>query len=98
VRSGQGPFFLEFKTYRWREHCGAGFDNHIGYRKEAEFSDWKKRDPLENYSKKLMSAGLLTDEGLHKLSEKISAEIAEAMAFGRKSPFPRGLADFVYSI
>ena len=46
----------------------------------------------------LISAGLLTEEGVHELSEKISAEIAEAMAFGRKSPFPRGLADFVYSI
>lgn len=98
VRGGQGPYFLECKTYRWREHCGPGFDNHIGYRKEAEFLDWKKRDPLENYSRKLISAGLLTEEGVHELSKKISAEIAEAMAFGRKSPFPQGLADFVYSL
>ncbi|NDB95898.1 MAG: hypothetical protein EBZ78_07040 [Verrucomicrobia bacterium] len=60
--------------------------------------DWKKRDPLENYSRKLISAGLLTEEGVHELSKKISAEIAEAMAFGRKSPFPQGLADFVYSL
>ena len=22
VRNGHGPVFLEFSTYRWREHCG----------------------------------------------------------------------------
>jgi TPP-dependent pyruvate/acetoin dehydrogenase alpha subunit len=36
ARRGGGPSFLEFKTYRWREHCGPNFDNDIGYRTEAE--------------------------------------------------------------
>ena len=36
ARSGRGPVFLELKTYRWREHCGPGFDNHIGYRTERQ--------------------------------------------------------------
>ena len=34
---GKGPQFLEFETYRWREHCGPNFDNDIGYREEQEF-------------------------------------------------------------
>ena len=43
VRNGKGPYFLEFPTYRWREHCGPFFDNHIGYREVKEFEFWKKR-------------------------------------------------------
>ena len=30
IMSGQGPQFLEFDTYRWREHCGPNYDNDIG--------------------------------------------------------------------
>ena len=30
IRSGNGPYFLEFATYRRREHCGPNFDNDLG--------------------------------------------------------------------
>jgi pyruvate dehydrogenase E1 component alpha subunit len=97
ARSGQGPYFLEFKTYRWREHCGPGFDNHIGYREEIEFLEWKKKDPLETYRHKLTAAGRLTEAVVRDLSAAITAEIEEALAFARQSPPPLGLADFVYA-
>ena len=48
ILSGNGPQFLEFDTYRWREHCGPNYDNDIGYRKEEEFLEWKKKDPLKD--------------------------------------------------
>jgi len=25
IRTGNGPYFFEFETYRWREHCGPNF-------------------------------------------------------------------------
>jgi pyruvate dehydrogenase E1 component alpha subunit len=95
--SGEGPTFIEYKTYRWREHCGPGFDNHIGYREEAEFLEWKKRDPLETYGQKLLAVGLLTEKGIRELSAQITAEIVDALAFARQSPEPRGLTHFVYA-
>ena len=95
--SGEGPTFIEYKTYRWREHCGPGFDNHIGYREEAEFLEWKKKDPLETYRRKLLAEGRLTEPGEHDLSTRITAEIVEALAFARQSLPPRGLADFVHA-
>ena len=49
AREGKGPYFLEFETYRWREHCGPHFDNDLGYRSENEYLKWKKRCPVENY-------------------------------------------------
>ncbi|SVC72066.1 uncharacterized protein METZ01_LOCUS324920, partial [marine metagenome] len=48
ILSGNGPQFLEFDTYRWREHCGPNYDNDIGYREEEEFLEWKKKDPLKD--------------------------------------------------
>ena len=52
---GKGPQFLEFETYRWREHCGPNYDNDIGYRTEEEFLEWRKRDPIKNILKKQKS-------------------------------------------
>ena len=53
TRKGRGPYFLEFFTYRWLEHCGPNFDNDIGYRTEKEFLKWKKKEPIKRLVKKL---------------------------------------------
>ena len=46
VRNGHGPVFLEFSTYRWREHCGPNYDNELGYRDVKEFELRQSKDPL----------------------------------------------------
>ena len=46
-------WFIEFETYRWREHCGYQFDNNIGYRSEEEFQSWKLKDPIELFKKEV---------------------------------------------
>ena len=46
VRAGEGPWFLEVATYRWREHVGPGRDYHLGYRTEAEAEPWIAADPV----------------------------------------------------
>jgi len=88
IRSGQGPVFLEFETYRWREHCGPNFDNHIGYRSEAEFENWKLRDPVSNLRQKLVECFEVGLSELENLEEGIHTEIDEAFEFAESSPFP----------
>lgn len=54
IRSGSGPAFVEAQTYRTLEHVGPSTDWHLGYRSEAEGTEWAKRDPiimLESYVK-----------------------------------------------
>jgi len=46
VKKNNKPYFLIFNNYRWREHCGPNYDNHIGYRTSKEFLKWKEKDPL----------------------------------------------------
>lgn len=88
IRNGQGPQFLELSTYRWLEHCGPNFDNHIGYRTEEEFLSWKKTCPLENYKKQLIEQSLMTENECLKMSEAIEQEIEEAFEYALNSPWP----------
>lgn len=88
IRNNEGPQFLEFTTYRWREHCGANYDNHIGYRTEEEYQEWKQKDPILNYEKKLFSVGALSPETAVSIKEKIAREIADAFDFAEMSLFP----------
>jgi len=87
-RAGQGPTFIQADTYRWREHCGPNFDNHIGYRTVAEYEAWKARDPLESLRRRLFDAGWLDEAAEQDFKRAIEAEIAEAFAFAEAAPFP----------
>ena len=99
ARSGQGPVFLELKTYRWREHCGAGFDNHIGYRTEAEYQSWRERDPIATFERRLQAAGTFDAARFAQFNSSVDAEIAEAFVQADRAPFPAAatLMDHVYS-
>ncbi len=99
ARAGEGPVFLELKTYRWREHCGPGFDNHIGYRTEAEYLAWRARDPIATFQRRLESTGDFDASRHAAFREQVDAEIARAFAAARRAPFPAGssLLDHVYA-
>src|SRR5258708_29230891 len=62
VRQGEGPIFVEFETYRWREHCGPNYDNDIGYRTEKEYQAWRSKDPVEVFSRYLQRSEEHTSE------------------------------------
>ena len=87
-RRGEGPTFLEFKTYRWLEHCGPNYDNHIGYRTEAEFEEWKATDPIQKTRTQLLEAGITTAAEIEEMERAIATEIDAAVTFAKTSPFP----------
>lgn len=84
IRAKNGPAYIEFETYRHREHCGPHFDNHIGYRTEEEFLCWEKKCPIELHKKMLN----LPQSELDRFAANIYAEIEEAFEYAQKSPFP----------
>jgi pyruvate dehydrogenase E1 component alpha subunit len=88
ARKGHGPSFLEFKTYRWREHCGPNYDNDLGYRTEDEFQEWKARDPLRAFQEHLLNDGILSHQELEEMERDLAAEISGAFAYAKDSPFP----------
>ena len=89
IRAGKGPYYLEFDTYRWREHCGPNYDNDLGYRPESEFLEWRKRCPVDTCEKGLMKKGDIAGKQIEEFRQKIQNEIDEAISFAKSSPFPK---------
>ena len=88
MRGGSGPWFLEFSTYRWLEHCGPFYDNDIGYRTEAEFLEWKERDPIRRYEDVLTQRGIVDAAAVSAMDTAIADEVAQAFAAAEAAPFP----------
>jgi len=78
VRAGNGPFFLEYRTYRFRAH--SMFDPEL-YRDKAEVEEWKLRDPIDGFAARLRAEGLLDDDALDALDAVAQAEVAASVDF-----------------
>jgi len=78
VRRGEGPCFLELRTYRFTPH--SMFDPEL-YRNKAEVQAWKERGPIVTFMKQLKEQGLANDEDIDQIEAAVEKEIAEAVAF-----------------
>lgn len=96
IRAGAGPWFLEFRTYRFRAH--SMFDAEL-YRDKDEVSGWKERDPISLFVDYLKHHDLITDADIQVLDNKVQAEIEAAVAFAEAGTWEplEDLTRFVYS-
>ena len=97
IASQPAPKLLLLDTYRWREHCGHGFDNHIGYRTEEEYQTWKERDPVAMFRDRLCGENLLDSKSEEKMAKQMSAELEEAFAAAESAPFPSADSMFTHA-
>jgi pyruvate dehydrogenase E1 component alpha subunit len=96
IRAGEGPYFLECRTYRFRAH--SMFDAQL-YRDKAEVDAWRQQDPLLTFPKLLKDRGLLDDADVEELERQIADEIEAAVAFAESGMWEpvEDLSRFVYS-
>jgi TPP-dependent pyruvate/acetoin dehydrogenase alpha subunit len=78
VLRGNGPFFLECRTYRFRAH--SMFDAEL-YRDKTEVEEWKQRDPIPLLRARLEAAAVLDDAAFARLDAEAQQEIARAVEF-----------------
>lgn len=78
VRAGEGPRFLECRTYRFRAH--SMFDPQL-YRTKEEVAAWEKKDPILRFQNWALEAGLVHRDDVADIEQSVAAEIAEAVAF-----------------
>jgi pyruvate dehydrogenase E1 component alpha subunit len=78
VRSGQGPRFLECRTYRFRAH--SMFDPEL-YRDKQEVEAWRERDPIVRLTTWMRGTGSLHDADVAEIEAAVGAEVDAAVAF-----------------
>jgi TPP-dependent pyruvate/acetoin dehydrogenase alpha subunit len=88
ARKGEGPAFLQFKTYRYHGH-------HVGdiarayYRPKAEEQEWvTKRDPITLHGEWLMANGVADRPALDAIQEELIKEMDAAVEFAMNAPYP----------
>jgi TPP-dependent pyruvate/acetoin dehydrogenase alpha subunit len=84
--AGEGPTFLEVKTYRYHGHETG---DKGAYRTAEEVAQWRsQRDPITRLARSLLAAGSVTEETVADLQQRATARVAEALRFAEESPWP----------
>jgi pyruvate dehydrogenase E1 component alpha subunit len=91
ARAGEGPTFLECRTYRFVGHHTAERTMKLGYRTEEEIARWRERDPL------LVTGGKLDAAVRDRIDAEVERLLDEAVAFARESARPGPADAFEYA-
>ena len=81
IRAGEGPRFLECRTYRFRAH--SMYDAQL-YREKAEVERWMEHDPIPRFRDWAIAAGELRDADVAAIEAEGAAEVEAAVAFAEK--------------
>ncbi len=95
ARNGNGPTFLEMKTYRYRGHSMSDAQH---YRTKDEVAEYKKIDPITQILDVIKEKKYATDAEIEATNKEVKAMVAECEKFAEESPFPekQQLYDMVY--
>jgi pyruvate dehydrogenase E1 component alpha subunit len=93
ARAGQGPTFLEFRTYRFEGHHTFELTTRPRYRDPEEVDSWKARDPLA------LQAGRVSQDERAQLDAEAEAIVAAAVQFALAGPKPdpAHASDYLYA-
>jgi len=85
ARKGEGPTFLEIKTYRYRGHS---MSDPASYRTKEEVADYKTKDPIETTKATILSKKFATEKELDAIEEEIIELVNKSVEFAENSPYP----------
>ncbi len=86
ARRGEGPTFIEAKTYRLVPHSSDDDDRR--YRSKEELAEWTERDPVVRFAKQLGDAGVLDDAKDREINDRVNREVDRATDEAEASPEP----------
>jgi pyruvate dehydrogenase E1 component alpha subunit len=97
ARTERQPTLVEAFTYRYRGHSAA--DPEV-YRTKEEVEEWRKKDPVKVFRDRLLADGVLSEDDVSELRERIERRVTEAVEFADASPEPplESLYDHLYVI
>lgn len=93
ARSGEGPAFLEFSTYRYEGHHTFERSVRLRYRDPAEVAQWRARDPMDLQGGRI-PAGRRADIDA---AVEVALDAAERFALDSPRPDPEDALAYLYS-
>ena len=84
-RAGNGPYFVEALTYRYRGHSMS--DPEL-YRLKDEVEQYRKQDCIDRLKATMQAAGYLSESQFHELTERVEQVVHDATEFAENSPQP----------
>ena len=85
ARKGDGPTFLEFRTYRFKGHS---MSDPAKYRTKEELEEYKGQDPIEQVKQVILKNKWAKEEDLKKIDSEIKERVLKAVDFAEESPWP----------
>lgn len=85
AREGDGPTFLEIKTYRFRGHS---MSDPAKYRSKDEVEEYKEKDPITEVLKVIETNAWATEAEIEVINEKVRLQVEECVQFAEDSPWP----------
>ena len=85
ARRGDGPTFLEMKTYRYKGHSMSDAQT---YRTKDEVKEYQTQDPIEKVLQILKNNHWINDEQIEATEARVKAIIDESVQFAEDSPYP----------
>ena len=87
IRAGEGPAFLECKTYRYYNHHGIQTLG-MKYRSDDEVEEWRRRDAIAALERAMIAGEVATEADIEAARAAVQAEVDEAIEFAESSPLP----------
>jgi pyruvate dehydrogenase E1 component alpha subunit len=85
IRAGNGPYFLEVRTYRYKGHS---VSDPAKYRTKEEVQSYQDRDPLKITEEKILQFKLATEAEIQAIKDRVKLEIDDCVEFAENSPLP----------
>ena len=85
ARAGEGPTFLEMRTYRYKGHS---MSDPQKYRTKEEVESYKAKDPIEIVKQAIEENKYADEKWFEEIEAKIKGQVDEAVQFAEESPWP----------
>ena len=97
ARVDRQPTLVEAFTYRFRGHSAA--DPEV-YRTKEEVEEWRKKDPITVFRDRLLADGVISEQDVDQMRERVEKRVLDAVAFADASPEPplESLYDHLYVV
>ena len=95
ARKGEGPTFLELKTYRYRGHSMSDAQK---YRTKEEVAEYQKIDPITQVKDIIKEKKYASDKEIKAIDKRVKDLVSECEQFAEESDFPdlQTMYDVVY--